>query len=295
MVPPTARRSALLAIVLMAGSACSSAPPGTDSDGSSGGATSSGGSTASGGRESSGDAQGSGGSVSGSGGRGGLTGNQCTDAYGCGAGATCYAPGVDPPAICGAPQWCGLCTCPAMPTVPQGSGNACSESGPPCPSVSDTVLRAASVCNPDTNVCTECLADDDCSENLPYCGAGTCYQCKTEADCSEQTPYCYASVGACRQCSTTADCVTGVCSSDGACIPGCQTDAECGPNRICGSEQRCVPQPCQGESECSEQSTCSDQTCRANTCTGDAACPSGYCVGGSCYETPGGCQYDTAG
>jgi hypothetical protein len=182
-----------------------------------------------------------------------------------------------------------------MPLVPEGTGNNCSESAPPCPSVSDTLLRAASLCNPETNLCTECLSDADCNENLPYCGAGTCYQCNADADCPEQAPFCDGSVGACHQCKTTADCATGVCSTNGACVAGCQNDQQCGPNRVCGDVERCVPQPCQADAECSEQSACNDQTCRANTCTNDSACPGGYCVGGSCYETPGRCEYDTAG
>lgn len=310
-------RIGLASAALVAVVSCSGAPPGTDgadgsggadTDGGSGGAETDGGT---GGAQQASGGQGSGGTNdggnTGTGGSGDLGPNECTDAQTCGSAATCYAPGETRAAICGAPQWCGECSCPAMLPVPEGNGTACDEATA-CPTVSDTVLRAASVCAPDTNLCTECLTHADCSENLPHCGIDEssgvrmCFQCSDDADCGGDTPHCFklqspfpSELGYCRQCQTTAGCAAGVCDINGTCSPGCQNDAQCGPNRVCGAEQRCVPKPCETDGECSSQSTCSDQTCRAVSCTSDAACPGGYCVKGSCYETPGGCYFDTAG
>ncbi|WP_437761344.1 hypothetical protein WMF27_05250 [Sorangium sp. So ce281] len=302
-------RCVLVPAVLVLVVACSGSPPGADG---SGGADTDGdqttGGTGTGGENGSGGAQqGSGGTSHGAGGRGDLMAGQCDDAYPCGAGATCYAPGERPPAICGAPDWCGTCECPAMLPIPEGNGASCNESNP-CPTTSATVPRAASLCDPATNLCTECVIAEDCSEALPHCGTDSstgirmCFECAEDADCGGDAPHCFKlttpianELGACRQCKTTADCDTGVCDINGMCTPGCQNDAQCGPNRVCGAEKRCVPQSCQDDAACSPQSACSDQTCRAIPCSTDASCPDGHCVKGSCYEIPGFCEYDTAG
>jgi len=306
--------SLLLTAVACGGSAPSDAGSGgttldgffTGGNGNSGGAQNgSGGSTSSGGGSATGGSA-TGGNSS-SGGSGGLPNSQCSDEETCTAGASCYAPGSPPPIICGAPGWCGGCNCPTEPTYPSGDGQTC-EDLTDCPTPSDTVPRAASICDPATSQCTECLTGEDCGA-MPYCALGAasngrmCFQCSVDGDCGGDSPVCYKytsgfgtdEYGYCRQCRVTADCPTGVCTIDGACVPGCENDGPCGPNRLCNLQtERCEPQPCLGDSDCSPQSTC-EEACTAKSCTSDAGCPGGYCVDGSCYETPGSCIFDTAG
>ena len=109
-------------------------------------------------------------------------------------------------------------------------------------------------------------------------------------------------------CGQDADCQavdpTTICEVDRAscgcvpeCLPGCQSDGECGPGLTCQSA-RCLPAPCSDDVDCPANFECSSsggsgQRCRRLECDLDADCApggGGFCVEGTCQEQLGYCQ-----
>lgn len=78
-------------------------------------------------------------------------------------------------------------------------------------------------------------------------------------------------------CSADVDCPTGMlCEGCGdgfmTCVPGCRTDAQCGPNMICGHDVQCLSCPC-------PSGYCDLDPCRDLDGDGYAAALSGLCPG----------------
>lgn len=209
----------------------------------------------------------------------------------------CLVPGQAPPSGgCGAPQWCGQCSCPAQPQVPMGTGMACQTSQD-CPEPG-AGTSAARVCNGAT--CTACVQDSDCP-NSTVCGQVTtlfgagptnfriCTACNLDSDCPSARPFCQANYGAsaCVACRTTSDCQSGICSS-GTCTPVCSAAAPCGPALQCNAQQRCEALSCQRDVDCPKNIACSGGHCARRACTSDATCE-GNCVNGFCYDSLGTC------
>ena len=73
-------------------------------------------------------------------------------------------------------------------------------------------------CNLTTNICVDCLSDDDCGgEAPPKCllEAGDCVQCVSDADCSTGEPYCDPDGNHCEECFLDEHCDVGeVCDPD---------------------------------------------------------------------------------
>lgn len=285
---------------------------GSDSGSQQSGGSSVGAAAGSAGRGSSGAGQGSNGGRGGSAGTGnggGTASDECRSASDCGTSAgsffECVPPGVTPAQFdaCGAPDWCGQCTCGPQPEAPYGTGLTCDDSTP-CPTAESTpgFETYASVCGAQAQ-CTACELDEHCPEQLPRCAAsrtgfGTdCFECLESSDCPAVEPYCVplpsigsaSPGGACRECQVTEDCASGVCL-EGACEPGCTNAEDCGsPFLHCGSAQRCEPLPCSATSGCPDHGECVDGGCRRAACSTDADCASGACVNGACYTGPGTC------
>ena len=230
---------------------------------------------------------------------GGASSQGCHSVSECPTGAfgiaMCLVPGQAPPAAsCGAPQWCGQCSCPPQPAMPAGTGMAC-ETNQDCPLPTANTV-SASICSNGT--CSACAQDSDCSSSLPACGSvqprfapsfRLCSACVVDSDCPSERPHCQGSYGvsACVACLTTADCSTGVCNL-GSCIPQCSPTQACGEAMECSTEQRCQALSCQSDVDCPVNYACTNGHCGRRACTADAACV-GNCVNGACYQALGTC------
>jgi hypothetical protein len=207
----------------------------------------------------------------------------------------------NPSPACGAPDWCGQCSCPPQPITPYGEFSPCDEETP-CPSEADYPDRLlyASVCHPESLQCVECASDADCADPTPSCALylNRCVACANDSDCGAELPACisqeYASVETrrCHECSNDAQCDVGLCSSNFTCVPECTSDAECAPSdlMVCDmTTQRCAARPCDG-GQCPGLGACAGTACERATCASDADCPTGnYCVNTRCYDQPGYC------
>ncbi|HXK18914.1 MAG TPA: hypothetical protein VNG33_13980, partial [Polyangiaceae bacterium] len=217
----------------------------------------------------------------------------------------CLWPGESPPSSgCGAPQWCGQCSCPPMPRAPAGTGMQCTTNAD-CPAATPG-LSTAGVCA--AGSCTQCATNTDCPTEAPICSSvqvalfpgaapGTtptfhvCVACQTDTDCPGAKPHCSLEGGtaACVACTSTIGCAQGVCAS-GACVPGCGPAQPCSsPLQECGALQRCQALSCASSASCPPNTDCAAGHCGRRTCTADAQCDQGACVKGICYETRGTC------
>lgn len=245
-----------------------------------------------------------------SGGSGGATKAGCHDASECppttqppfGGTTMCLLPGQAPPAGgCGAPMWCGQCSCPPQPPVPLGNGQAC-QTGADCPKPMDG-FATATVCA--AGQCGVCAENSDCPEAAPVCGAvqsgfmggptfRLCTACALDAQCPNERPHCQLNYGLskCVACVTTAECATGVCF-EGSCTPSCGADKPCGGALECSPELRCGPLSCSNDSVCPVNMACNAGHCARKACTSDTMCQ-GACVSGFCYDSLGTCYTQLA-
>lgn len=134
-------------------------------------------------------------------------------------------------------------------------------------------------------------------------------QCRSMSDCAPVHEACVPPTGwmgcggpACpplTPCTGDADCaaqgatficvVFPCCNGVQACTQGCTSDAVCAMGETCASNHRCVPTACTSAGDCPVDFDCESSACQRRACASDAAC-SGYCVLGSCYQTPGTCS-----
>jgi hypothetical protein len=243
-------------------------------------------------------------------GTGGGDGALCRSSNDCGGSTSsffeCVPPGVTPTpySSCGAPQWCGQCSCGPEPLAPYGTGQSCGEGLDACPSVETTpgFESYAGVCGADL-LCTACVLDGDCSLEAPRCapgrtGFGTeCFECLEAVDCPAARPHCvplqafdsgYAG-GACQECVQASDCALGICL-EGTCQPQCETSETCASEFLhCSAAQRCEPPSCLDSSECAEFGECAAGLCSRRLCASDRECEGGACVNGACYSGAGSC------
>jgi hypothetical protein len=102
--------------------------------------------------------------------------------------------------------------------------------------------------------------------------------------CPATTPVCDTARSLCVQCRTTNDtCDAGTyCTTQGACVRGCRTGADCRTG-LCLPSHDCVT--CQGDTECEATRVCGSGICSA-PCATSATCTLGYqCCGTRCVDT----------
>lgn len=214
------------------------------------------------------------------------------------------------PAVCGAPQWCGQCTCPPQEGGgPIGYWEPC-ESDAQCPAqVMPVVPEAnlASVCV--DNRCQQCGKDSDCAPSEPHCAQYTiamgnqplrlCAACADDSHCSGALAHCSPGLlpnksdrGTCVECTLTSTCAEGTCVM-GRCVAQCESDDACGPLQMCDEHARCVPRACSSAADCPAQHQCTPgrNLCERIACTSDDSCEgSGWCPSARyCYEELGRC------
>lgn len=127
-------------------------------------------------------------------------------------------------------------------------------------------------------------AEGPCLSPGAFAGCGICRRplpselCRTDSDCSAlgSTYICASSPTLC------------LCSSETVCMKGCSADTECSEGQRCGTSHRCESRACTTASDCPTDFRCDGGQCLRKSCTTSRDC-SGYCVGSSCYSTPGTC------
>jgi MYXO-CTERM domain-containing protein len=147
---------------------------------------------------------------------------------------------------------------------------------------------------------TNCSADDDCTDPMPYCdlSTGTCEVCLVDAHCEadfvchqhECIPKCFAD----------ADCEAPAphCSPEGVCLE-CLDDAHCPMGELCVSEpgvgecvECIVDEDCPADSPwCSWSSTCVE-CLDASDCPADEHCSEDVCVADICQPGAMSCSDD---
>jgi hypothetical protein len=197
---------------------------------------------------------------------------------------------------CGAPMWCGNCSCPPEPLAPTGTGAVCQDSLD-CPGPADGEATA-SLCI--ENQCTQCASNAHCPATAPACSSvggafgpsfQFCTQCAQDGDCGDELPHCQNQygIGRCVACLVTTDCADGICV-EGACVPECGPDEPCSnPLTECDDQLRCGPLACADDSACPANTRCASGGCARRACDADSDCD-GYCVNSFCYETLGTCH-----
>ncbi len=142
--------------------------------------------------------------------------------------------------------------------------------------------------------------------------------CREDGDCEPSFLIClepggFAGCGVCQtfpedECRTDADCVAlgerYICSEAGprlcpcetpvfVCVQGCSDTPDCDVGEVCDDQNRCVPSPCDDDSDCPEQFSChesqGDGRCGRRACDSDPDCPQGFCVQGRCHAELGTC------
>ena len=164
---------------------------------------------------------------------------------------------------------CDTCTCEMnyrgcfLTTAPRVSCPALGCMSPQCCS-SDRVCGAPLICVPPGAV----LGCSACNTNPG--------NCKIDVDCSTGE--------ICRP----IDCS---CSGEGACAPGCGSNADCTLGEECDTSSahpRCVPASCGATTPCPPDFDCTGRGCTRRSCTDDLVCD-GFCVLFECFATLGAC------
>jgi hypothetical protein len=141
-------------------------------------------------------------------------------------------------------------------------------------------------------------ADYLCQQN-GYPGHSSCASACTTDDACAPSHACNVGTGLCepRSCDTAACPTDSFCTDAKICAyQSCNDARPCGEGLSCSSTNfTCVPTPCTGqtEGECSPGFACdlAAGTCSRRTCTCDTDCQTGgFCIGGSCFTTPGHCD-----
>ncbi len=224
---------------------------------------------------------------------------------------TCVSPFATPPdpyvspiPPCTIP---GLGDCPtnASPLpVPVGSGTACASSSD-CAFTDDSGVLVATQCV--DGACTACAADGDCPVEQPVCVQvaaaevyTTCVTCVIDDDCPAERPFCVGDStpgGRCVACKLTSDCADGACV-ERACVPECQSDADCpDPARPCSPQHRCERRACGSDADCAPNMICTPDIglCERAPCASDTDCDAGVCVNAVCHERYGSCASQIRG
>lgn len=127
-------------------------------------------------------------------------------------------------------------------------------------------------------------AEGPCLSPGAFAGCGICRRplpseiCRTDADCS--------ALGSSYICASSP--TLCLCSSETVCMKGCSADTECSEGQRCGTSHRCEPKSCTAATDCPTDFRCDAGQCLRKSCTTSRDC-SGYCVGSTCYSTPGTC------
>lgn len=219
----------------------------------------------------------------------------------------CFSPGDSPdppPFSCGAPDWCGECSCP---TQPAGLYTQCS-TDVDCPAPAEPDEVSLPFCDTETLACEGCLDDADCSVDTPHCvelylGARAlkrCGACEMDTDCPAETPRCLANYDdplaapACVECLNSSECAMGICVGN-SCRPECDpSDDGCSPSGTsqCNPETlRCERRSCATAADCGTHIDCEAGQCSRRACEADSECDAaGHCVNGYCFDAFGLCE-----
>jgi hypothetical protein len=114
-------------------------------------------------------------------------------------------------------------------------GEVCSESKTCIDACEKNSDCTNSLCDTTKGICFECLTDDNCKGNKPFCSEEyKCTECSQNSDCDEKET---CNNGACTiSCENNDDCDAGVCDTGTKQCVTCLTDDDCTGARKCNKE-----------------------------------------------------------
>lgn len=139
----------------------------------------------------------------------------------------------------------------------------------PSPEASSVIRRVA---------CAECLENEDCDDETPWCIGNRCAACSRDEDCtSPLAPRCNEETGQCDRCTDVGQCahVTGATACDverGRCVECTREESD-----ACGAHVCAIIPGQEGYLECSDYEIGSTEQC--GECVSDEQCaPLHKCV-----------------
>lgn len=149
----------------------------------------------------------------------------------------------------------------------------------------------------------QCYEDAGCNQNgqpKSFCQANKCVPACQEDGACGAARRCDVSTGRCeeRPCDEASPCPSGAfCTVAKVCqLKFCDPAqaSACGLAQVCDPAIfRCVAQPCSADPDCPELFGCEGGECAIKKCTCDTQCgASGYCLRGTCSDTPGQCGHN---
>ena len=189
----------------------------------------------------------------------------------------------------------------------------------PQPCMDNADCPVGMVCHPESNVCVQCLIDEDCPKGFKCLE----WQCVEQIPCADMTCpdllVCDPETMTCVDCLMDQDCPEGYECKDKTCVEvvkPCSEGGECPPGTVCDMDTNTCVQ-CLQDGDCPEGSYCdpATKTCEKmlcepgfTDCVGNAVvvcrdngggwdllqtCPTGWaCMNGECIED---CTPDCAG
>jgi hypothetical protein len=143
------------------------------------------------------------------------------------------------------------------------------------------------LCDPDSRVCVECLAANDCAgSSSPVCdtAAHACVPCLVNADCAPPNSICRvnpsdSTTNSCVACTSDTDCrpEAPICDLNAnECTARCANSGQCGPATPVCNEQSQICVQCLSNGDCAAPAvTCNTATARCVECLDDASCGAG--------------------
>jgi len=167
---------------------------------------------------------------------------------------------------------------------PDGCSGFCDG---PCPSgvcVGDSTGRQ----------CADCTNNNHCDPPEPYCVAQFCVACRDAGDCTSPpsgshsdciSPGCSRNTCSYPSTNEGGPCGSGGTCAAGACVTGCQSNAECNDFEICTTDTcsagSCTNTPitncCHSSADCDDEYICTTDSCVQNACDFDP-------VTGCCHD-----------
>lgn len=166
--------------------------------------------------------------------------------------------------------------------VPDAGANKPDAATTACRTDTDCAAPKA-FCDTLTNLCVQCMSNDDCTTRVCNLVSHSCSGCLTNVDCSGTTPICDGDDRKCVECTSAAQCARGeVCAFEAhRCAPACQTNMDCAGSGhpICAAASRvCVE--CTTDADCNAMNLephCDLRFGACVECLSDVDCPTGHC------------------
>lgn len=150
-------------------------------------------------------------------------------------------------------------------------------------------------CDEDSDSCVECLIDDNCTEETPYCVGKVCVECDNDTQCDDGL-FCNGAetcdVGSCAP--GVSPCDDGlICDEESNTCAACDNDTQCNDGVYCNGSEYCSDGSClPGKLPCPQDLYCLEDNQTCVECLADSNCDDQeFCNGLEiCNETSGQCE-----